>query len=62
MQRFAPPASSRRLPATGIAVVQVPPPPLLGPVFDKYGDRPEAVARRFLDRVAKTLHGDFGDL
>jgi len=46
-------------PSTGIAVVQIPPRPFLAPVFEKYA-RPEDVSRRFLERVATNLGGDFG--
>ena len=51
------PSSGR--PGTGIAIIQIPPRPFLGPVFDKYA-RPEQVSRRFLERVAALLSGDFG--
>jgi len=46
-------------PSTGIAVVQIPPRPFLAPVFEKYA-RPEDVSRRFLERIAANLGGDFG--
>ena len=46
-------------PGTGIAVIQIPPRPFLAPVFDKYA-QPEQVSRRFLERVAALLGGDFG--
>jgi hypothetical protein len=46
-------------PSTGLAIVQIPPRPFLAPVFEKYA-RPEDVSRRFLERVAKLLGGDFG--
>lgn len=42
-----------------IAVVQIPPRPFFGPVFDRYA-QPAEVARRFLDRVARLLGHDFG--
>jgi hypothetical protein len=51
------PASDR--PATGIAVIKVPARPFLRPVFEKYGDA-EEVSKRFLDRVARNLGGEFG--
>ncbi len=46
-------------PSTGVAVIRVPARPFLRPVFEKYG-APEEVARRFVERVAKLLGGDFG--
>ena len=46
-------------PSTGIAVIRIPARPFLRPVFEKYGS-PEVVARRFVERVAKLLGGDFG--
>lgn len=46
-------------PGTGIAIIQVPARPFLRPVFEKWG-QPEDVSRRFLDRVAQNLGGDFG--
>lgn len=46
-------------PSTGIAVTRVPARPFLQPVFDKYGN-PDEVSRRFLERIAKLLGGDFG--
>lgn len=46
-------------PGTGIAVIQIPARPFLAPVFDKYA-QPEQVSRRFLERVAALLGGDFG--
>jgi len=51
------PSSGQR--GTGIAVIQIPARPFLAPVFDKYAD-PEQVSRRFLERVAALLGGDFG--
>ena len=51
------PAGDR--PSTGIAVIKVPARPFLRPVFETHG-KPEEVSRRFLDRVAKLLSGDFG--
>jgi phage gpG-like protein len=48
-----------RQPSTGISVVQVPARPFLSPVFEKYA-QPEQVSRRFLDRVANNLNGDYG--
>lgn len=51
------PAGDR--PSTGIAVIRVPPRPFLRPVFEEYG-APEEVAKRFVERVAKLLGGDFG--
>ena len=44
---------------TGIAIVQIPPRPFLAPVFEKYA-QPEQISRRFLERVAANLGGDFG--
>jgi len=52
-------APSTGRPSTGIAVVQVPARPFLSPVFDKYA-QPDEVSRRFLERVAANLNGDFG--
>ena len=46
-------------PGTGIAVLQIPPRPFLNPVFETYA-KPEDVSRRFLERVAVILDGDFG--
>jgi hypothetical protein len=46
-------------PTTGVAVIRVPPRPFLRPVFETYG-APDVVAKRFIDRVAKLLGGDFG--
>jgi phage gpG-like protein len=46
-------------PSTGIAVIKVPARPFLRPVLDAHG-QPEDVSRRFLERVAKLLGGDFG--
>lgn len=46
-------------PSTGVAVIRVPARPFLKPVFETYG-APEVVARRFVERVAKLLGGDFG--
>lgn len=51
------PSGDRR--STGVAVIRVPPRPLLRPVFEKYG-QPADVAKRFVERVAKLLGGDFG--
>ena len=48
-------------PGTGIAVIQIPARPFLAPVFDRYA-QPEQVSRRFLERVATQLSGDFGHL
>jgi phage gpG-like protein len=45
--------------STGIAVIRIPARPFLRPVFEKYG-APELVAKRFVERVAKFLRGDFG--
>ena len=44
---------------TRIAIIQIPARPFLAPVFDKYA-QPEQVSRRFLERVAAQLSGDFG--
>lgn len=46
-------------PSDGLAVIRIPPRPFLRPVFDQHGT-PEVAAKRFLDRVAKLLGGDFG--
>lgn len=46
-------------PGIGIAIIQIPARPFLAPVFDKYA-QPEQVSRRFLERVAALLGGDFG--
>jgi hypothetical protein len=46
-------------PGTGIAVIQIPARPFLAPVFKKYA-QPDQVSRRFLERVATQLNGDFG--
>jgi phage gpG-like protein len=51
-------ASSSR-PSIGIAVIQIPARPFLAPVFDKYA-QPEQISRRFLERVAALLGGEFG--
>jgi phage gpG-like protein len=48
-------------PSTGIAVIQVPARPFLAPVFEKYA-QPEQLSRRFLERVAAQIGGDFGRL
>ncbi|HTP27463.1 MAG TPA: hypothetical protein VMK12_17650 [Anaeromyxobacteraceae bacterium] len=45
--------------STGIAIIKVPARPFFGPVFEKYADADQA-SRRFLERVAKNLGGDFG--
>jgi len=39
----------------GIAVIHIRPRPFIAPVFERYGADRDAVARRFLDRVAKAL-------
>lgn len=46
-------------PGIGIAIIQIPARPFLAPVFDKYA-QPEQISRRFLERVAALLGGDFG--
>jgi hypothetical protein len=46
-------------PGIGIAIIRIPPRPFLAPVFEKYA-QPEQVSRRFLERVAALLGGDFG--
>jgi phage gpG-like protein len=46
-------------PSTGLAIVQIPARPFLSPIFEKYAE-PSQVSRRFLERVAKNLGGDFG--
>jgi hypothetical protein len=46
-------------PGTGIAVVQIPPRPIFGPVFDTYA-QPAQVSKRFLARVVGLLGHDFG--
>lgn len=51
------PVSDR--PGTGIAVIKVPARPFLRPVFEKYAEA-EDVSRRFLERVARNLGGEFG--
>jgi hypothetical protein len=51
------PAGDR--PSTGIAVIKIPARPFLAPVFEAFG-KPADVSRRFLDRVAQNLGGDFG--
>ena len=51
------PAGDR--PSTGIAVIKIPARPFLAPVFETFG-KPADVSRRFLDRVAQNLGGDFG--
>jgi hypothetical protein len=43
-----------------IAIVQIPPRPMFGPVFEQYLSNREEVARRFMGRIAKRLGGDFG--
>jgi hypothetical protein len=50
---------SSGLPGTGIAIIQMPPRPFVAPVFGKYA-QPDQVSRRFLERVAAILGGDFG--
>jgi len=50
-----------KLTPKALAIVQVPPRPFLAPVFEKYA-RPEDVSRSFLERVAKNLNGDLGDV
>jgi hypothetical protein len=52
------PAGDR--PSTGIAVIKIPARPFLRPVFEKHAGDPAEVSRRFLDRVATNLGGDFG--
>ena len=47
--------------STGIAIIKVPARPFLLPVFEKYGADAEQVARRFLERVAKTWAAISGD-
>jgi hypothetical protein len=47
-------------PSTGIAVIKVPARPFLGPVFQRYGANADEVSRRFLERVARNLGGEFG--
>lgn len=46
-------------PSTGVAVIRIPARPFLRPVFEAHG-APEAVAKRFVERVAMLLGGDFG--
>ena len=46
-------------PSIGIAVTQIPARPFLAPVFEKYA-QPDQISRRFLERVAAQLSGDFG--
>jgi hypothetical protein len=45
---------------TMIVIVQIPARPVFAPVFEKYLADREAVARRFLGRIAKRLGGDLG--
>ncbi len=45
--------------STGIAIIRIPARPFLAPVFEKYA-QPDQVSRRFLERVASQLSGDFG--
>lgn len=52
-------APSGERPSTGVAVIRILPGPFLRPVFETYG-APDVVAKRFVDRVAKLLGGDFG--
>jgi hypothetical protein len=52
-------APSPGQPGIGIAVLQVPARPFLTPVFEKYA-QPDQLSRRFLERVAALLGGDFG--
>ena len=52
-------APSGDRPSTGVAVIRIPARPFLRPVFEEHG-APEVVARRFVERVAKLLGGDFG--
>jgi len=51
------PAGGR--PSIGIAIIKVQARPFLWPVFERFGQA-EDVSRRFLDRVARSLGGDFG--
>jgi len=46
-------------PSTGVAIIRIPARPFLRPVLEEHG-APEVVARRFIERVAKILGGDFG--
>jgi phage gpG-like protein len=50
---------SANQPGTAIAVIQIPARPFLAPVLEKYA-QPEQISRRFLERVAAQLSGDFG--
>jgi hypothetical protein len=52
------PASHK--PSIGIGIIKVPARPFLRPVFDKYGADADEVSRRFLERIARNLGGDFG--
>jgi hypothetical protein len=52
-------APSSGQPGTGIAIIQIPARPFLAPVFAAYA-QPERISRRFLERVAAELSGDFG--
>lgn len=45
----------------GNAVIQIPARPFIGPVLSKYA-KPEDVKRRFYQRVAKAMGGDFGKM
>jgi hypothetical protein len=47
-------------PSTGIAIIKVPARPFLSPIFAKFGANEAEVSRRFLERVAKNLGGEFG--
>lgn len=47
-------------PSIGIAVIKVPARPFLRPVFEKWGGNADAVSKRFLERLARDLGGDFG--
>lgn len=52
-------ATSAGHPSIGIAIIRIPARPFLAPVFAAYA-QPDQISRRFLDRVASQLSGDFG--
>lgn len=47
--------------SAGIAVIRVPARPFFAPVLEKYA-QPDQVSRRFVERVAVDMSGDFGSL
>lgn len=53
----------RKHPVPGsIVVVKIPARPFIRPVWDAFAKPPEQVADRFMRRLARNLHGDFGSL